>query len=117
AGREKYLLFAVVGPVVKKDTVYFQFRPKLAQQSVLNGGVVGDGRAEAADVAHGHGDSQRALRIESAPTFPEGDGGRDDGVLRTIFVGDGRNRPAEESGDDVVARLLVAGEETVLQKE
>src|SRR5690242_3475269 len=117
AGREEYLLLAVVLSVVKEIPVHFQFRPQFAQQMILDRGAVGEGSAQASDIPYRHGNAQGALHVESPPALPQSDGGRDHGIFRSIAVRAGGNRAAKEGGDDVVAGLFIAGGEAILQKK
>jgi hypothetical protein len=61
------------------------------------------------------GPAQCALKVEIAVSLAKGDGRRNGAVLGGEAAG--RNAAPEERRDDVVAVLLVTGEQTIFQQE
>src|ERR1700691_634505 len=67
--------------------------------------------------AVGERDSDRGLEVKVTEAFTKGDSRGEDGVPVTIRVGAGRHAEAHECGENVVAVLLVGGEDSILHQE
>src|SRR5208283_5811144 len=111
------LSFAGVRAVLEIGVVDFEFGPELAVEVILKSVVPGIGAANFGFIAGGKRCAERALQIEVAEAFAVSDGGSDDGVGGAVGVLPGRQGGLEESSEDVIAVLLVGGEDAVLHKK
>jgi len=81
----------------------------------LEGAVGDDSQAEDVDDVYRQGSAKSGLHIEFSPSFTSGKCRRNDGARRTVLVGSGGDAAREESGENRVAVLLIAEEESVFQ--
>ena len=115
-------VLSVIGSALEVAGVEFELRPEetseaCAGNAVLEGCVPGDGVAETLGVANGERAAGGGGDGEVAPAFAQAECRGDDGAAASVAVFAGGNGGGEVSSHNLVAVLLVAGEDAVLGVE
>src|SRR5690348_12123468 len=116
-GSDENLLLAVILALLEESGIQLYFGPKLLEHMVLKSIVPDIISADQIRICRWKPNAESALRVEILESFAIGNCGRDYGVERAVRVRARRQARAEERRQDVVAVLLICGEQTVLDVE
>lgn len=114
---KKGLDFPVFGAAVPSGSIDLQLRPDVLLNVILENLIGGEGTTDRCGVACGERTTNGHHSIEFAEAFATGDGGSDGGVGRSVFITSGRDGCGNVGAEEVVAVLLISGENAEFARE